>query len=169
MSTHDQDRGSSRLPAAQARLALSATLHCLTGCSIGEVLGMVAGSASGWGNATTVAVSVALAFVFGYALTLLTLRRGGLLWGPALRLALASDTLSIAVMEVVDNALMLSIPGAMDAPISSLLFWASLVLALGLAGLAAFPTNLWLIRRGWGHARVHERHAAHPGGAGHRC
>jgi len=136
-------------------LAFSATLHCLTGCAIGEVLGMVAGTQLGWGSGATVAVSVVLAFLFGYALTLRPLLRGGIPWAMALRLALAADTVSIAVMEIVDNAAMLLIPGAMDAPIWAPLFWGSLLASLVLAGIAAYPVNLWLIARGRGHALTH--------------
>ena len=143
------------------RLALSATVHCLTGCSIGEVLGMVIGNASGWGNAATVALSVALAFAFGYALTLLPLLRADVAFGTALGLAFASDTLSITVMEIIDNAVMLVILGAMEAGLSDPLFWGSLVLALALAGVAAFPVNRWLIARGRGHALVHKHHGHH--------
>jgi hypothetical protein len=142
-------------PAAVSRLAFSATLHCLTGCSIGEVLGMVTGTQLGWGTGATVAVSVVLAFLFGYALTLRPLLRGGIPWAMALRLALAADTVSIAVMEIVDNAAMLLIPGAMDAPIWAPLFWGSLLASLVLAGIAAYPVNLWLIARGRGHAVTH--------------
>ena len=136
------------------RLAWSATLHCLTGCAIGEVLGMVIGTALGWGNAATIALAVVLAFFFGYLLTLIPLVKAvGL--GPALKLALAADTASIAIMEIVDNAIMLAIPGAMDAGLDSVLFWASLAFALAVAAVAAFPVNRWLIRRGRGHAVVH--------------
>ena len=139
------------------RTAWSATLHCLTGCAIGEVLGMVIGTALGWGNAATIALAVALAFLFGYALTLLPLLKAmGL--AAAARLALAADTASITVMEIVDNAIMLVIPGAMEAPLDSLLFWGSLALALALAAVAAFPVNRWLIARGRGHAVVHAHH-----------
>jgi hypothetical protein len=139
------------------RTAWSATLHCLTGCAIGEVLGMVIGTALGWSNGATVALSVALAFLFGYALTLVPLLKT-LGVGTALKLALASDTASITVMEIVDNAIMLVIPGAMDAGLSSLLFWASLAGSLALAAVAAFPVNRWLIARGMGHAVVHAHH-----------
>ena len=142
---------------ARARLALSATIHCLTGCAIGEVLGMVIGTALGWGNAATIALAVALAFLFGYALTLLPLLKAVSV-DKAMKLALASDTASITIMEVVDNAIMLAIPGAMDAGLSSLLFWASLAFALAIAALAAFPVNRWLIARGRGHAVVHAYH-----------
>jgi hypothetical protein len=147
-----------RHPAASLnRTAWSATLHCLTGCAIGELLGMVIGTALGWGNAATIALAVALAFLFGYALTLLPLVKAMAL-GPALKLALAADTASITVMEIVDNAIMLVIPGAMAAGLASLLFWASLAVSLALAALAAFPVNRWLIARGRGHAVVHAHH-----------
>ncbi len=142
------------------RLAWSATLHCLTGCAIGEVLGMVIGTALGWGNAATIALAVLLAFVFGYALTLRSLL-GAMALGAAVRMALAADTASIAVMEVVDNAIMLLIPGAMDASLDSALFWTSLAGALAIAALAAFPVNRWLIARGRGHAAVHAHHHHH--------
>ncbi len=138
------------------RTAWSATLHCLTGCAIGEVLGMVIGTALGWGNAATIVLAVVLAFLFGYALTMLPLLRSGLTFGTAAGLALASDTASITIMEVVDNAIMLVIPGAMDAHVTELKFWASLGIALAIAGAAAYPANRWLIARGKGHAAVHE-------------
>src|SRR5688572_11372068 len=121
------------------RVAASATVHCLTGCAIGEVMGMVLGTALGWGVAATIAVSVILAFVFGYLLTLLPLVRSGLAVGTALGLALASDTVSIAIMEIVDNLVMVGIPGAMDAGLASPLFWGSLLASLAIAGVAAFP------------------------------
>jgi len=140
------------------RTAWSATLHCLTGCGIGEVLGMVIGTALGWGNLETIALAVVLAFLFGYALTMRPLLASGMPISQAMRLALAADTASIAIMEIVDNAIMLVIPGAMDAPLSSLLFWGSLATALALAALAAFPVNRWLIARGRGHAVVHAQH-----------
>lgn len=139
------------------RTAWSATLHCLTGCAIGEVLGMVIGTALGWGNVATIALAVVLAFLFGYALTLRPLLKA-MPAAVAMRLALAADTASITVMEVVDNAIMLVIPGAMDAGLGSVLFWGSLVVALALAALAAFPVNRWLIARGRGHAVVHAHH-----------
>lgn len=150
------------------RLAFSATVHCLTGCSIGEVLGMAIGTVSGLGNGSTVALSVVLAFVFGYLLTMLPLLRAGVTFGRALGLAFASDTASIAVMEIVDNAVMLILPGAMDAGLGEPLFWGSLALSLVLAGLAAFPAVRWLIARGRGHAVVmkHHDHGAGPH-AGH--
>ena len=145
------------------RTAFSATAHCLTGCAIGEVLGMVVGTALGWGNAATIVLAVALAFVFGYGLTMLPLVRSGLALGAVLPLALASDTLSIAVMEIVDNTVMLVIPGAMEAGLSSPLFWGSLAFALAVAFVAAFPVNRYLIARGRGHAVVHQYHGGHGG------
>lgn len=139
-------------------LAFSATVHCLTGCAIGEVLGMVIGTALGWSNWPTVALAVVLAFVFGYALTLWPLRRAGMAWATALGLALASDTMSITIMEIVDNGVMLIIPGAMAAGLTDPLFWGSLAASLIVAGVAAFPVNRWLIARGKGHALVHAHH-----------
>jgi hypothetical protein len=136
-------------------LALSATLHCLTGCAIGEVTGMIIGTALGWSEWGTVALAVALAFLFGYTLTSLPLLRGGLALSAVVPIALASDTLSIAIMEVVDNAIMLAIPGAMEAGLDNTLFWGSLSVALAVAGFAAFPVNRWLLRFGMGHAAVH--------------
>jgi len=137
------------------RVALSATVHCLTGCAIGEVLGMVIGTALGWGNAATIALAVVLAFFFGYSFTMVPLLRTGMALGAVIKVALAADTVSIAIMEIVDNAIMLVIPGAMDAGLGSLLFWGSLAVALLIAGAAAFPVNRWLIARGYGHALVH--------------
>ena len=139
-------------------LAWSATLHCLTGCAIGEVLGMVIGTALGWDNIETIALAVVLAFFFGYALTMRPLLGSGMRFGAAAKLALAADTASITIMEIVDNAIMLAIPGAMDAGLSSPLFWGSLAVALALAAVAAFPVNRWLIARGKGHAVVHAHH-----------
>ncbi|HKI23645.1 MAG TPA: DUF4396 domain-containing protein [Gaiellaceae bacterium] len=140
------------------RVALSATAHCLTGCAIGEVLGVIIGTALGWGNFETIVLAIALAFVFGYSLTMLPLLRAGLALAAAIPLALASDTLSIAVMELVDNAILLVVPGAMEAGLDTLLFWASLALALLIAGMAAYPVNRYLIARGKGHAVVHAHH-----------
>ena len=140
------------------RTALSATLHCLTGCAIGEVLGMVIGTALGWSNWPTVALAVVLAFFFGYSFTMVPLLRAGLAFAAAAPLALASDTLSIAVMEIVDNGVMLLIPGAMDAHLDAPLFWGALALALAVAFVVALPLNYWLIRRGAGHAVVHAHH-----------
>jgi len=141
-----------------ARVALSATVHCLTGCAIGEVLGMIIGTALGWGNLATITLAVALAFVSGYALTMLPLLRAGLRPREVLRIALAADTASITIMEIVDNLVMLVVPGAMDAGLGDLLFWGSLGFALVVAGAAAYPVNLWLIGRGRGHAVVHAHH-----------
>ena len=141
-------------------LAFSATAHCLTGCAIGEVLGVVIGTALGWGDFATIALAVVLAFFFGYLLTMLPLLRSGMAFGAVLPLAFASDTVSIAVMEVVDNAILLLIPGAMEAGLGSFLFWGSLAFALVVAGAVAFPVNLYLIRRGKGHAVVHRHHVA---------
>ncbi len=140
------------------RTALSATLHCLTGCAIGEVLGMVIGTALGWGNFATIALAVVLAFFFGYSLTMIPLLRSGLALATTLPLAFASDTLSITVMEIVDNAVMLVVPGAMEASVGSFLFWGSLAFALAVAFVAAYPVNRYLISRGRGHAVVHEYH-----------
>jgi len=137
------------------RVALSATLHCLTGCAIGEVLGMVIGTALGFSSLGTVALAVGLAFLFGYALTSLPLLRAGLAISAVVPIALASDTLSIATMELVDNAIMLALPGAMEAGVGSLLFWGSMAFALVIAGAVAVPVNRWLIARGKGHAVVH--------------
>ena len=143
------------------RLALAATVHCLTGCSIGEVLGMVIGTALGWSNLATVAISVVLAFVFGYSLTSLPLLRSGMALAAVAPIALASDTLSITIMEIVDNAIMLAIPGAMEATAGEVGFWAALAAALLIAGVAAYPANRWLLARGKGHAVVHAHHAGH--------
>ena len=140
------------------RVAFLATVHCLTGCAIGEVLGMIIGTALGWGDYQTIALAVVLAFFFGYSLTMLPLLRSGMTVGAAVPLALASDTISIAVMEVVDNAIMLWIPGAMEAGLTNMLFWGSLAAALLIAGAVAFPVNRWLIARGKGHAVVHAHH-----------
>jgi hypothetical protein len=137
-------------------LALSATLHCLTGCAIGEILGMVIGTALGFSDLGTIALAIGLAFLFGYSLTSLPLLRSGLALGSVIPIALAADTVSIAIMEIVDNAVMLVIPGAMEAGLDSLLFWGSLAFALVVAGLIALPVNRWLIARGRGHAVVHE-------------
>jgi uncharacterized protein DUF4396 len=147
------------------RLAFSATAHCLTGCAIGEVLGLVIGTILGWGNLATIALAVVLAFFFGYSFTMVPLLRSGLALATVLPIAFAADTLSITVMEVVDNLIILIIPGAMEAGLGSLLFWGSLVFALAVAFVAAFPVNRWLIARGKGHAVVHQSH--HGGHAGH--
>ena len=139
-------------------MAATATLHCLTGCAIGEVLGMVIGTSAGLSNWATVVLSVALAFVFGYALTMRGVLRAGLPLRQALRVALAADTISIAVMEVVDNAVVLSVPGAMEAGIATALFWLSLAGALALAFVVTLPVNRAMMSRGRGHAVVHGLH-----------
>ena len=140
------------------RTAFSATLHCLTGCAIGEVLGVVVGTALGWSTLATIVLAIVLAFFFGYGLTMLPLLRSGIALGAVLPLAFASDTLSITVMEIVDNLIIVVIPGAMDAGLGSLLFWGSLAFALAVAFVAAFPVNRYLISRGKGHAAVHKHH-----------
>lgn len=138
--------------------ALAATLHCLLGCAIGEVAGLVIGTALGWGNAATIALAVALAFTSGFALTAIPFLRRGYTVRAAMKIALAADAASITIMEIADNTLMLVIPGAMDAPVDSLHFWASMTVALAVAGVAAFPVNRWLIARGRGHALAHAHH-----------
>jgi hypothetical protein len=140
------------------RLAFTATAHCLSGCATGEVLGLLIGTALGWTNAPTIGLAVVLAFVFGYAFTMVPLLKAGLAFGAVVKLALASDTVSILIMEIVDNGIMLVIPGAMDAGLDTALFWMSLAAALLIAGAAAFPVNRWLISRGKGHAVVHKHH-----------
>jgi hypothetical protein len=139
-------------------LAFSATIHCLTGCAIGEVLGMAIGTAFALGDLATIALAVVLAFVFGYGLTSLPLLRSGMTLAAVAPLALASDTISITIMEIVDNAIMLAIPGAMEATLSEIGFWAALAAALVIAGAAAYPANRWLLARGKGHAVVHALH-----------
>jgi len=143
------------------RTAASATLHCLTGCAIGEVLGMVLSTALGWHDIASIALSIALAFVFGYGLSMLPLLRHGLNIRRALQLALIADTASIATMEIADNAFMLAVPGAMSATLDSTLFWISLLTSLVIAYAVAFPLNRWLIGRGKGHAVVAEYHHGH--------
>jgi hypothetical protein len=155
--THDQPTA-----AALNRLAISATTHCLTGCGIGEILGLAIATTLGWGTLASIALAVALAFLFGYALTLRPLLKAGVGLATAAGLALAADTLSIAVMEIVDNAIILLIPGAMDAGLTDPLFWGSLAVALAVAFVAAFPVNRWLIARGRGHAVVHRHHGHEP-------
>ena len=139
-------------------MAASATLHCLTGCAIGEVLGMVIGTGLGLHNAATVVLSVVLAFFFGYALTMRGVLRAGIGFGQAVKVALAADTVSIAVMEIVDNAIVVGVPGAMDAGLSSALFWGSLAFSLAVAFVVTVPVNKWMIGRGIGHAVVHQYH-----------
>ena len=140
------------------RIAFSATVHCLTGCAIGEVLGMIIGTALGWSDFATIALAIVLAFFFGYLLTSLPLLRSGMALAAVVPIALASDTVSIAVMEFVDNAILLLIPGAMEAGLGDPGFWAALAVALLIAGLVAYPVNRHLISRGKGHAVVHQHH-----------
>ncbi|GAA3626166.1 uncharacterized protein DUF4396 [Lentzea atacamensis] len=148
-------------PASLTKLAVSATLHCLTGCAIGEVLGMVIGTALGWSNLATILLAIALAFLFGYSLTIRPVLKSGLPLKAAIGVALAADTVSIAVMEIVDNAVMLLVPGAMEAGVASWLFWVSLAFALAVAFVVTVPVNRWLISRGKGHAVVHQYHGGH--------
>jgi len=140
------------------QLARQATIHCLTGCAIGEILGLVIATQLGWHDVPSVVLAIVLAFVFGYALTIRSLLAGGVAVAAALRLAFASDTVSITVMETVDSVIVVVIPGAMAAGPTDLLFWGSLALSLAAAGIVAFPVNRWLIARGRGHAVIHEHH-----------
>lgn len=157
---HDGHQHHAKPPVAGSlnRTAFWATLHCLSGCAVGEVLGMFIGTALGFSNMATIGLAVVLAFAFGYAFTMQPLLRAGMSLRRAAHLALLADTASIAVMEVVDNLVMLAVPGAMDAPVSSWLFWGALAFALAVAAVAAFPINRWLISRGSGHAVVHAHH-----------
>jgi hypothetical protein len=143
-------------------MAFMATLHCLAGCAIGEIAGMVIGTALGWSNAATIGLAVVLAFVSGFALTALPLLRAGIAPRTAVRVAVAADALSITVMEIVDNAAMMAIPGAMDASLGTALFWLSLAGSLGVAAVVVFPVNRWLIARGQGHALAHDSRPAGP-------
>jgi len=154
VSDHDSDLN---------KMAASATLHCLTGCAIGEILGLVIGTAAGLSNGVTTVLAIALAFVFGYSLSTIPLLKAGLAVGGALRLVVAADTLSIATMEVVDNAVMLLIPGAMDASLVNVVFWVGMSISLAVAFVAAYPVNRSLLRRGKGHALTHGHHHAAAG------
>ncbi|MBM7808004.1 hypothetical protein JOD57_003841 [Geodermatophilus bullaregiensis] len=156
-TAHDHASAPGSGPVSWA-MAAQATLHCLTGCAIGEVLGMVIGTSVGLSTGATVALAVGLAFVFGYALTMRGVLRAGLPLRRALQVALAADTVSITVMEVVDNAVMVSVPGAMEAGVSSAVFWLSLAGALAVAFVVTLPVNRWLMGRGKGHAVVHAYH-----------
>jgi hypothetical protein len=138
--------------------AVVATFHCLTGCAIGEVMGLVIGTALGWSNLSTIFLAVTLAFVSGFALTTISFLRRGFGVAASLKIALAADTASITLMEIIDNAIMMLIPGAMNAPLDSLLFWSSMIISLAVAGIVAFPLNRWLIARGKGHAVAHQHH-----------
>ena len=143
------------------RLAFQATVHCLTGCAIGEVLGMAIATALGWHDLPSILLAVVLAFVFGYALTMRPLLAGGVPFRRAARTALAADTISITVMEIVDNMILLLIPGAMAAGLLDWLFWGSLAFALAVAFVVTLPVNRWLLSRGMGHAVVHDAHHGH--------
>jgi Domain of unknown function (DUF4396) len=156
---HDRQQHSHHEPGSLTRSAVQATLHCLTGCAIGEVLGMVLATALGWGNAASIAISVALAFLFGYAFTIQPVLRAGVRLRRAVGVTLASDTVSISTMEIVDNAFILLVPGALAAELSDGLFWWSLALSLVIAFVVTVPVNRWLISRGRGHALMHELHA----------
>ncbi|MFY7631281.1 DUF4396 domain-containing protein [Streptomyces sp. NY05-11A] len=158
--TDHDDHGphAARHAGASWEMAVRATLHCLTGCAVGEILGMVVGTALGWGNAPTMVLAIVLAFLFGYSLTLFAVRRAGLDLGAAIRVALAADTVSIAVMELVDNAIVTLTPGAMDAQLSDGLFWSTLLGGFVVAFVITTPVNKWMIGRGKGHAVAHAHH-----------
>lgn len=141
-------------------MAASATLHCLTGCAIGEITGLIIGTAAGLSNTLTIVISISLAFLFGYLLSTLPLVKSGLAFMTALTIVFAADTLSIATMEVVDNAVMAAIPGAMDAGLVNVVFWVGMMIALSAAFFAAYPVNRYLLQRGKGHALTHEYHGA---------
>lgn len=155
---HVSTEGHDHAGADLTRTAISATLHCLTGCAIGEVLGLALATAWGWGDLASIALAVALAFVFGYALASIPLIRAGLPIRRVIALALAADTVSILTMEIIDNGIMLSVPGAMDAGLGDITFWAALAAALFIAFWITVPVNRWLISRGKGHAVVHAYH-----------
>ena len=166
MATHHHHHATQIEPTSLWQSAVQATLHCLTGCAIGEVLGMVLATAFGWGNAVSIALSVALAFLFGYALTIRPVLAAGVGLRRAVGVAFASDTVSITTMEIVDNAFILIVPGAMAASLADGLFWWSLGLSLVIAFVLTVPVNRWLISRGRGHAVMHELHAHERAGAG---
>ncbi len=155
---HAERSGRPMPPRQLTRLAVSATLHCLTGCAIGEILGLVLATWWGWSNGPSIALAVGLAFLFGYSLTIAPMLRAGLSLRRAIAVALAADTLSILVMEITDNAVVLAVPGAMDAGLGDLLFWGSLLFSLVVAFVVTVPVNRALIARGKGHAVVHEFH-----------
>lgn len=158
-SGHAADHATAPQPPSLNRVAFQATVHCLTGCAIGEVLGLVIATALGWHDLPSIALAVVLAFAFGYALTIRQLTGAGIPFRRAVRLAFAADTVSIVVMEIVDNLIVIAIPGAMAAGLADFLFWGSLALSLAVAFVIALPVNRWLVGRGLGHAVVH--------GAGH--
>lgn len=155
---HGHDQGHHPAETGLGSMALAATLHCLAGCAIGEIMGLMVGAALGLGTGATIALAVTLAFFFGFALSSLPILRAGLGIGAALSLVVAADTLSIATMEVVDNAVMATIPGAMDASLVDVVFWVGMTISLVAAGAAAYPVNRWLLRRGRGHALTHGHH-----------
>ncbi|MFJ3706295.1 MULTISPECIES: DUF4396 domain-containing protein [Streptomyces] len=155
---HDAEPHGRHAPGASWPMAAKATLHCLTGCAIGEILGMVVGTALLWGNVPTMVLAIALAFVFGYSFTLFAVRRAGLDFKTAIKVALAADTVSIAVMELIDNGIIALVPGAMDAQLSDGLFWSALLGSLAVAFFVTTPVNKWMIGRGKGHAVVHAYH-----------
>ncbi|MER5633757.1 DUF4396 domain-containing protein [Streptomyces nitrosporeus] len=164
-TTHDHDahrtpgaHGGHHMGGATWRTAMKATLHCLTGCAIGEILGMAIGTALLWGNVPTMILAIVLAFVFGYSLTLFAVRKAGLGLKAAIKVALAADTVSIVVMELVDNGIIALVPGAMDAHLDEALFWTSLLGGFVIAFLLTTPVNKWMIGRGKGHAVVHAYH-----------
>jgi Domain of unknown function (DUF4396) len=163
IQAHEHEHSSNHLNG----MALSATLHCLTGCAIGEIAGLIIGTALGLNNALTIAISVGLAFAFGYTLSTLPLLKAGLALGTALTVVLAADTLSILTMEIVDNAVMAVIPGAMNAGLVNVVFWIGMLVALTTAFFAAYPVNRYLLRQGKGHALTHEYHhgGSEPSGA----
>lgn len=160
LSHHEHDHGS-HAGMSLNKMAASATLHCLTGCAIGEVTGLVIGTALGWGTLATIALAITLAFVFGFALSTIPLRKAGLGFFSALSIVFAADTLSIATMEIVDNAVMVVIPNALHAGIVDPLFWVSMTIALTVAYLAAYPVNRYLLAKGKGHALVMKYHKDH--------
>jgi hypothetical protein len=156
--THDHTDHGRPTGATLTRLAVSATLHCLTGCAIGEVLGLVLATWWGWSNLPSILLAVVLAFIFGYSLTIWPVLRSGLPLAIAIKIALAADTMSILTMEIVDNAIMLAVPGAMAAGLTDLLFWAALTVSLAVAFAVTVPVSRWLISRGKGHAVAHQHH-----------
>jgi hypothetical protein len=159
LTTHNHAPGHAHGGQSLNRLAVTATAHCLTGCAIGEVLGLMIGTALGWGTFPTIVLAIVLAFVFGYTLTSLPLLRAGLAFSAVVPIALAADTISIAVMEIADNAVLLIVPGAMQAGLADPLFWGSLAFALVVAFVVTVPVNRAMIARGKGHAVVHEYHS----------
>ncbi len=156
--THGDHHGHEGHAGASWGTAAKATLHCLTGCAIGEILGMVIGTALMWGNVSTMILAITLAFLFGYSFTLVAVRRAGLDLKSAIKVALAADTVSIAVMELVDNGIVALVPGAMDAHLSDAVFWSALLGGFAIAFLITTPVNKWMIGRGKGHAVVHAHH-----------